>query len=508
MEWSSRPRCALTCSASSCWRSTPTSPCHPEDAAGSEPRRIEAGRQASAGSENGSPPNPELQGGGLTEAALRLEAGAAELAAARASGCRNPRRADDRGTLPPPASPSHCVRDRIQQRRCDGVGSVARGDEHRTRRRPDRRRRPLGHRRRLPPAATSCPGKTLRDPRGARRDRRHLGPVPLSRASARTPTCSRSATRSGRGTRPRRSPTAPSILDYIRETAREYGIDAQIRFGHRVVARRVVERRRALDGGRSSAPTPARPCAMTCGFLFGCTGYYRYDEGYTPDFAGTERFARRDRPPAALARGPRLRRQARRRDRQRRDRGDARARRWPRRAAHVTMLQRSPTYIVSLPAQRPARRLRCARGCRAKLAYPIVRWKNVAAAARSSTSSAGAARASSKALLRTRRRAPAAAGLRRRHPLQAALRPLGPAPLPGARRRPVRGDQRRRGVDRHRRDRDASPSAGSGSSRARSSRPTSIVTATGLNLLALGGIADRRRRRARSTSPRPSATRA
>lgn len=55
----------------------------PEDAAGSEPRRIEAGRQASAGSENGSPPNPELQGGGLTEAALRLEAGAAELAAAR-----------------------------------------------------------------------------------------------------------------------------------------------------------------------------------------------------------------------------------------------------------------------------------------------------------------------------------------------------------------------------------------------------------------------------------------
>ena len=65
---------------------------------------------------------------------------------------------------------------------------------------------------------------------------------------------------------------------------------------------------------------------LTCGFLFTCTGYYRYDEGYTPDFEGIERFGGRDRPPAALARGPRLHRQARGRDRQRRDRGDARAR--------------------------------------------------------------------------------------------------------------------------------------------------------------------------------------
>ena len=40
---------------------------------------------------------------------------------------------------------------------------------------------------------------------------------------------------------------------------------------------------------------------MTCDFLYLCSGYYRYDEGFTPEFEGTERFARRDHPPAALA---------------------------------------------------------------------------------------------------------------------------------------------------------------------------------------------------------------
>ena len=54
-----------------------------------------------------------------------------------------------------------------------------------------------------------------------------------------------------------------------------------------------------------------------------CSGYYRYDEGYTPEFPGIERFAGEVDPPPALARGPRLRRQAGRRDRQRRDRDDA-----------------------------------------------------------------------------------------------------------------------------------------------------------------------------------------
>ncbi len=62
---------------------------------------------------------------------------------------------------------------------------------------------------------------------------------------------------------------------------------------------------------------------LTCGFLFSCTGYYRYDHGYLPDFPGMDRFAGTVVHPQALARGPRLRRQAGRGHRQRRHRRDA-----------------------------------------------------------------------------------------------------------------------------------------------------------------------------------------
>ena len=115
----------------------------------------------------------------------------------------------------------------------------------------------------------------------------------------------------------------PSILELrARDRRASTGSTEKIRFNHRVVARRVVERGRALDG-RGRAHRHGETVRLTCGFLFMCSGYYRYDEGYTPEFPGIERFARPGRPPAALARGPRLRGQAGRRDRQRRHRGDA-----------------------------------------------------------------------------------------------------------------------------------------------------------------------------------------
>ena len=115
----------------------------------------------------------------------------------------------------------------------------------------------------------------------------------------------------------------PAILRYVRETARDHDVESRIRFHHRVVrvewstaqARWIVEAERTDTG---------EAVRLTCGFLFTCTGYYRYDEGFTPTFEGTENFSGA-RPPAALARGPRLRRQARGRDRQRRHRGDARS---------------------------------------------------------------------------------------------------------------------------------------------------------------------------------------
>jgi cation diffusion facilitator CzcD-associated flavoprotein CzcO len=114
---------------------------------------------------------------------------------------------------------------------------------------------------------------------------------------------------------------------------------------------------------------------LTCGFLLMCSGYYRYDEGYTPEFQGTERFAGRIVHPQQWS-----------------DDIDYEGKRvvvigsgatavtlvpaLAQRAAHVTMLQRSPSYIVSLPAQDPIA-LALRRALPSKVAYALVRWKNV-----------------------------------------------------------------------------------------------------------------------------------
>ena len=166
----------------------------------------------------------------------------------------------------------------------------------------------------------------------------------------------------------------PSILSYIRDTARNHGIDRKIRFHHRVVGAEwsSADARWTVEVERTDTGETVR---LTCGFLLMCTGYYRYDEGYTPDFEGTERFAGRIVHPqhwpedldydgsrvvvigsgaTAVTLVPAM----------------------AQRAAHVTMLQRSPSYVVSLPARDPLADL-LRRVLPAKAAYPIVRWKNV-----------------------------------------------------------------------------------------------------------------------------------
>src|SRR5262245_9655028 len=77
----------------------------------------------------------------------------------------------------------------------------------------------------------------------------------------------------------------PSILAYVRETARAHGVDERIRFQHRVVkaAWSSAEARWHVELERTDT---GEAVELTCGFLFTCTGYYRYDEGYTPDFEG------------------------------------------------------------------------------------------------------------------------------------------------------------------------------------------------------------------------------
>ena len=113
---------------------------------------------------------------------------------------------------------------------------------------------------------------------------------------------------------------------------------------------------------------------LTCGFLFMCTGYYRYDEGYMPHFEGTERFRGQIVHPqhwpedldyagkrvtvigsgaTAVTLVPAMADEA----------------------AHVTMVQRSPSYVVSLPGTDPSRP--CSAGAAAEGRVRIVRWKNV-----------------------------------------------------------------------------------------------------------------------------------
>src|SRR5688500_13677200 len=82
----------------------------------------------------------------------------------------------------------------------------------------------------------------------------------------------------------------PAIRDYVRDTARDEGVDRHIRFHHRVVRAEwsSADALWTVDVERTDTGDTVR---MTAGFLLPCTGYYRYDEGYTPDFEGRERFA-------------------------------------------------------------------------------------------------------------------------------------------------------------------------------------------------------------------------
>lgn len=164
----------------------------------------------------------------------------------------------------------------------------------------------------------------------------------------------------------------PAILEYVRQTARDGDIERHIRFNHKVIraswstedARWTVE---SIHNGET--------VTLTASLLYMCSGYYHYDEGYTPTFPGIEDFEGEVVHPQH----------------------------WPEtldytgkkvvvigsgatavtlvpamtdRAEHVTMLQRSPTYIMALPAEDAiANTLRRVLGPRR--AYFLTRWKNV-----------------------------------------------------------------------------------------------------------------------------------
>jgi monooxygenase len=163
------------------------------------------------------------------------------------------------------------------------------------------------------------------------------------------------------------------ILRYLRDTAAAHGVDEHITYHSRVVraawsgadARWTV----TIEDTRTGAQTERR-----CGFLYLCAGYYRYDQGYTPHWPGRDSFAGRVVHPqhwpddldltgqrvvvigsgaTAVTLVPAI----------------------AARAAKVTMVQRSPSYVMALPARDPIASL-----LRAVLperrAYAAIRWKN------------------------------------------------------------------------------------------------------------------------------------
>jgi monooxygenase len=163
------------------------------------------------------------------------------------------------------------------------------------------------------------------------------------------------------------------ILRYLRETAAAYGVDRQITYHVRVVRADWSSQDTRWTVTVEDTGTGART-RRTCGFLCLCSGYYRYDQGYTPAWPGQETFAGEVVHPqhwpedldvtgkrvvvigsgaTAVTIVPAL----------------AGA------AAHVTMLQRSPSFVLALPARDPLADL-LRKVLPERQAYAAVRWKN------------------------------------------------------------------------------------------------------------------------------------
>jgi cation diffusion facilitator CzcD-associated flavoprotein CzcO len=165
----------------------------------------------------------------------------------------------------------------------------------------------------------------------------------------------------------------PSILQYVRETSAENGVEPHIRYNHWVkrASWSTADARWTVEAEKPNGEI----ARFTCGFLTMCSGYYRYSAGYTPEWAGMDRFRGKLVHPqhwpedldyrgkkivvigsgaTAVTLVPELAKDA----------------------AHVTMLQRSPTYMASRPAEDAIANWLRAR-LPAKVAYGITRWKNV-----------------------------------------------------------------------------------------------------------------------------------
>ncbi len=281
---------------------------------------------------------------------------------------------------------------------------------------------------------------------------------------------------------------ADKILAYIRETATENGIDEQHPLPPQGAAARRGQRRRPAGRSTSRRPTPSELRAVQRRLdLHAPAATTATTQGFTPEFPGRDRFAGQIVHPQH----------------------------WPEdldyagkrvvvigsgatavtlvpamagTAAHVTMLQRSPTYIMPVPskdaiANTAKRLLGDERG------YALAAAQEHRSNSVRSTSSARRFPGRGRKLIRQLNAKQLPEGYPRRRALQPALQPVGPAAVRGARRRPVQGDPRRQGLGRHRPDRDLHRDGHPSCSPGQHLDADIIVTATGLNLQLFGGMA-------------------
>lgn len=166
----------------------------------------------------------------------------------------------------------------------------------------------------------------------------------------------------------------PSILEYIEETAEKFGINQKIRYNHKVIDASWNDDEQMWTISVAEHEK-VENTTLKCRFLLMCSGYYDYDQGYTPEFPGREQFQGqiihpqkwspeidyKDKKVVVIGSGatavtlvPEMAKQA----------------------SHVTMLQRTPTYIMSLPGKDSIATF-LNKILPGKAAYQLSRWKNI-----------------------------------------------------------------------------------------------------------------------------------
>ncbi len=166
----------------------------------------------------------------------------------------------------------------------------------------------------------------------------------------------------------------PSILQYIKDTAKEFNLESKIKYNHRVAAADWSDKEQVWTIAIQDH-ADVESTQIKTRFLFSCSGYYNYKEGYTPKFQGSENFKGtiihpqhwdaaldyNDKKVVVIGSGatavtlvPEL----------------------AKKASNVTMLQRSPTYIFNAPSEDVIANF-FKKILPAKMAHSIVKWKNI-----------------------------------------------------------------------------------------------------------------------------------